>query len=239
MVNTARQLRELLMHNKFLLFTAVLFLTGTGSIWFAWTNTTLFHAVSCDQFLDTKLTNFDFSETQPGMESQWIDETYPWNNKSLARMSKQDTWSWRSLSKEYRLYTRQDHIILRQLWLYSTVTVDDMLRCLGEPDTYSIVVEPGDVYLYTLSFFYETQGYVAGVYYFYQEQPISVTNETPLFYIEIVEPDSSINMLKEVTALYDRKMQQLAIGALRQWPGNLRALEQQPTILWPEGITKP
>lgn len=223
------------MNKQFLYSTAALI--AIISFWFIWQNTTIFHSITCNQFIDTRVKSIDFTSIKNGTESTWIDTHFAWNSKQFTTHLSSRVWMWESLNKEYRLHVKYPLIKLRQLWRYSTVTIDDMLRCLGEPQAYSVVAEVGpDAKRYSLSFFYEQKGYVVTAQHLYDIQSPQITRNLQLFYVEIVPANPSVEMLKNSLLLYDSKVQTTWSNALKPWPGVIEDVEQNPTLIYPEGV---
>lgn len=194
-----------------------------------WQNTSLLHPLSCSQFVDARLTSASLNEVQQVSAEKWIDQAYYFNSKSKSSETQIIRWTWYSLFKEYK-YTHFDgNAWFTQYWRYSSMTISDALRCLGKPDSYLSYSEfLIDVHRYTLCLIYEKQGLIVTVKYLY-DKPVPLVNEqTPLFFVDILSPDTSSNLIQ---ARFSQNLDELSnlIVSIYPWPDSIDRI-QTPAI---------
>lgn len=184
----------------------------------------------CPQLIDARLTATNLAELQTRVPEDCIDHSFYFNRKSKSSVTNADIWTWFSIFNEYRFTNHAGNAWFTQFWRFSTVRIEDVIRCLGQPDSYLSVSESNiDLKLYTLSLIYEHEGFIATAQYFYAKDPAPpIDASTPLFFIDILAPGTSQKMIEQRYAFEPDKLLRL-LSSIRDWPGKLENVEV-PTV---------
>jgi|LakMenEpi03Aug12_release.lakeMendotaPanAssembly.Ray.scaffolds.fasta_scaffold462962_2 hypothetical protein len=179
--------------------------------------------ISCNRLIDQRLKHAPFYSSNADAMWQWVDNTYNWGRRWLSKETEGDTviTEWRSWDKEYRAFYHAGQQAIRQFWLFPRVTIRDVQRCLGQPETYAwSSAFRVDAFNSQFAMWYQRDGYIFSTGQFYSlEQPV-IDLDMPIWTLIVVQPATTPQMAQAAypARLFGEEIYSDTLSTMTAWP---------------------